>query len=242
MFLLVTAASGKGYPALLGIGLFLLGLRRGGFKAEISAVVFALVFWLFPVRAYLHDGFVAALGHASGFFTDVYFNHSFLNTFLHVSGRLAAPGRMAMGALTLAVAAGSWWHARRALARDDEPMSTWWLGMFATAALLFPMGMSTLSYLYNQILILPGVLLLFTAGEPFWKSCGLPASTIRAIFALECVAGFLLFKYLLFNWNTPLAGFGNVVLVILLALAVAIRFAADRKRVTVGGAVLASQP
>ena len=224
MFLLVTAASGKGYPALLGLGLFLLGLRRGGYKSELPAVGLGLVFWLWPVRAYLHDGFIAALSHAAGFFTGVYFNHSFLNTFLHASRGLAQPARWGMGLLALAVAAGAWWQARRALDREDGPMSTWWIGIFATAALLLPVGMSSLSYIYNQILILPGALLLFAAGDRLWEACGLPASTTRALFTLECLAGFLLFKYLLGNLNVPLAGWGNVTLLILLAVAVAASF------------------
>jgi len=220
MFLVTTAISMKGYPAILGTGLFLLGLRRGGWRAEIGGVLSAMVLWLGPVLPYLHDGAIAALSHAMGFFTDYWFNQSFANVFYHLAPGLTDFGVKAVSAFNLCVSAGCWWHAQRALRRGDAPATTVWLCMFATAALTTMIGASRLSFIYNQILILPGVLLLFVVGDSFWRHCGFAERTMRWLFACEALMGFLVLKYVWPPLQFPLAGVGNLVLVLLIATGV----------------------
>jgi hypothetical protein len=221
MFMLIAAVSMKGYPVLLGIGLFLLGLRRGGWRAELAGVLAGLVFWLAPVLPYLHDGFIAALSHAGGFFTEAWINHSFRNLFFHVSPGLADPGRWTMGLLGLLVSAGCCWQAHLALRRADSRATAVWLPVFATSALVTMVGMSTLSYIYNQILVLPGVLFLLCTGDILWRKCGFHAPARRWLFGLECAMAVLMLKYVLAPFGVPLAALGNLILVLLLAAAVA---------------------
>jgi hypothetical protein len=229
MFMLIAAASMKGYPVLLGVGLFLLGLRRGGWRAELAGVLAGLVFWLAPVLPYLHDGFIAALSHANGFFTPHWLNHSFRNLFFHLSPGLADPGRWAMVLLGLLVSAGCWRQAHLALRHEDARATAVWLPVFATSALMTMVGMSTLSYIYNQILLLPGVLVLLCTGDVLWRECGFQAPVRRVLFGLECVMGILMLKYFLAPLGFPLAALGNLVLVSLLAAAVAGRFVVSRR-------------
>jgi len=221
MFLLISAAAMKGYPALLGIGLFFLGLRRGGWRGEVLGVVAGVLLWLVPVLPYLHDGFIAAVSHAVGFFDPIWFNHSFANVFFHLSPGWVAPGRGAMVLLGIGVCAGCWWQARGALGREDGAAATWWLCMFATASLTAMVGLSTLSYIYNQILILPGVLVFLSCGDLVWQGCGFSRSTTRWLWTTECVMAVFLWKYSLPGMAMPLAGVGNVLLILLLAIGVA---------------------
>jgi hypothetical protein len=220
MFLVTSAIALKGYPIILGVGLFFLGVSRRQWRQVLAGVLSAMVFWLLPVLPYLHDGAIAAYSHAAGFFTDIWFNQSFANVFFHVRPNLADPGQMIAAGFALCVSAGCWWHARQAFRAKDAQAATLWLCFFATASLATMVGVSRLSYIYNQILLLPGVLFLFTLGDQFWATCGFSERTRSLLFAAECAAGFLLFKYTLPPLSVPLAGLGNLVLVGLLAVGV----------------------
>ena len=220
MFLVTSAIALKGYPIILGVGLFFLGVSRRQWRQVLAGVLSAMVFWLLPVLPYLHDGAIAAYSHAAGFFTDIWFNQSFANVFFHVRPNLADPGQMIAAGFALCVSAGCWWHTRQAFRAKDAQAATLWLCFFATASLATMVGVSRLSYIYNQILLLPGVLVLFTLGDHLWVACRFSERTRSLLFAGECAAGFLLFKYTLPPLSVPLAGLGNLVLVGLLAVGV----------------------
>ena len=215
LFLVTTAISIKGYAALLGLGLFFLGLRRVGWRATVCGALSAMAFWILPVAPYLRDGAIASVSHATGFFSDIYFNHSFANVFFHVSPGLTNPGRLAATGLGVCVSVASWWQTRRALREEAPSIAALWMAVFATASLTTMVGVSTLSYIYNQILILPGTLVLFSLGDHFWQTCGFSVRGARWLLAFEYIVGFLLFKYSLAPLGAPLAGLGNLLLLIL---------------------------
>jgi len=224
MFLVTSAMAMKGYPVILGAGLFFLGLRRGEWFKVVGGVLAASAFWLLPVLPYLHDGAIAAYSHATGFFTAESLNHSFRNLFFHIAPGLAEPGRNVAFIVTLGATAGCWWHARAALRAKDVRSSTLWLCLFSTAALLTMLGFSTVSFIYNEILILPGLLVLLTMGDTIWRGCGLRPGIRRMAFAAECTAGILMFTDIMPPLTMPLAAVGDALLALLLALAAASRF------------------
>jgi hypothetical protein len=229
MFLVTSAVAMKGYGCLFGTGLFFLGLRRGGWRAEIGGVLAAAAFWLLPVLPYLHDGFVAAVSHADGFFTPEWLNQSFQNVFFHISPALARPGRLAATILALLASAGCWWLARGAQQRSDARGAVLWLSLFATMSLTTMIGFSSVSFIYNQILMLPGALVLFSVGDRIWSDCGFTARAHGWLLAIESLTGFLLLKYVLPPFSIPLAGLGYMLLAALLATGVAWRLLhADR--------------
>jgi hypothetical protein len=227
MFLVTSAIAIKGYPIVLGAGLFFLGLRRDQWLKVVAGVLAACAFWLLPVLPYLHDGAIAAYSHALGFFNPTWLNQSFGNLFFHISPALAEPGRKAAFVFTLLVSAGCFWHARSALRHRDDRAATLWLCLFATASLLTMIGYSTLSYIYNQILIVPGLLVFLSLGDAIWDDCGLPARTQRLAFAAECLTAVLFFQYVLPPLSAPLAALANALLAVLLAVAVGARLVRD---------------
>jgi hypothetical protein len=178
----------KGYGVLLGAGLAATAVRERRWKTFLAGIGCAAVLLLLPVTRYLREGITATLGHANVLFDMLPINASFRRFFCAITPSLAQPGRLmaTVGGTLLAIGyLRESWHARD---RGDAPAAAFWLVGFATGATGTVVGFSSLSYVYNQVLYLPGFLLLVCT-IPRWASA---ARLTRPAWALGVVGVLLL--------------------------------------------------
>ena len=217
--LLITSATlMKGYALFLGLGLGLLTLRRRGWPAFLAGVLVAVAILLLPVVEYVDEGIRGARWRAAEFDAPYWNNHGFKNLSYSVSPALAEPGRLALTAITLLVTAGCWARARGA--REDPSAAALWLSLFAVCALTTLVGYSATSFVYNQVLILPGAFVLLLGRAPLAEDGRLAPGAERALSRLAVLTAFLLFKYRLGSETFSVAAVGLVLLVLMTGAAV----------------------
>jgi hypothetical protein len=199
----------KGYSLVLGLGLALLAERRD-VKRLLGGGLLAVALLLLPVLEYVDEGMTGTRWSASRFTGRYWYNHGFKNLFNQISPSAAEPGRIALTALCLLAALLFWWNARR----GPKPQATLWTSLFAAAALLAPIGYAAGSFIYNQILILPGVLLFLLRGRDFAEACALPEPGWRLLAGSQAVVALTLFTFKLGSETLPVAAIGYVVLIL----------------------------
>jgi hypothetical protein len=194
-FLVACAILMKGYALLLGLGLGLLGLPRRGWRPMLAGAAVAAAVLLLPVIGYLDEGLRAARWLSQEFAWPYWNNHGFKNLAYQIAPDGAEPGRIVMTAIALLVTVGCWRLARNARRRDEERSATLWVLLFAMSSLATLVGYGAASFVYNQVLILPGAFVLLLRSDAFAEECRLPPAARRGLPVLLVLTTFLLFTF-----------------------------------------------
>jgi len=211
--LITSAILMKGYALVLGLGVGLLSLRGREWLRFLAGAMLAAAVLLLPVAQYVDEGIRGLRWRSTEFDAPYWNNHGFQNLFHGFSPGLAEPGQVLMTAISLLASAGCWLRARRAFGQDG-PAAALWLSLFATCALAALVGYSAASYVYNQVLLLPGAFVLLVGGRALAEECALSPAADRVLRVLAVVTAFLLFKYRLGSESFPVAGVGLVLLIL----------------------------
>jgi hypothetical protein len=230
VFLATAAALLKGYGAPFAGGLALILLDRRRARGVVLGGVAALGLLLLPVAGYLPDALHAVYLRAQGLDPTWAFagrwtwvNHSFRNLAFSLTPSGASAGEALLRTVAIAATVLSWLAARRSVRHDrTTPEAALWLSLFTVCSLGAMITYPPVSFCYNTIQVLPGVLVLvlgqdrFLAGLRPWIELG-----ARAILLATCG---LLFLYTLdSSMQLPLDALGLALLLGLAAVASAAR-------------------
>jgi hypothetical protein len=224
MFLMVPAMFIKGYPIWCGLGIGLLGLERRTWAPVVAGAVAGVMVFLAPVIRYLPDFFALfdalALSYPNASWKLLWWNHGFWNVFFRISPGLADAGRGAMVAWCVVLSLACWIKARRAMRQGPSSEATLWIVLFATCSIESMLGFSMTSIVYNLVLVMPGMLIIFVLGDMLVRACGLPKWTVHMLGALNLSAAFLVYKFRLFDWaGFPSAGIGMILFLLTIGMA-----------------------
>lgn len=218
MVLLVPAVFIKGYPIWFGVGLTLLHLRRDTWKPLAAGLAIGLAVFVLPVVRYFPES-LALLADYRGITGNAWWwNHGFENVFRHAFPALVGPGRWAMTLVCFAVSVVCWLRARRTLGAGDRSMATLWTVLFATFALETVLGFARQSFVYNLVLIMPGLLVAFAVQSVFARSCRLSPAWTTVLGVSGLLSCLLIFKPVLFASRVfPATGIGLVLFIVTMA-------------------------
>ena len=224
MFLMVPATFTKGYALLCGIGLTLLCMSRGNWRyagSAIAGIVAGLGIFVLPVLRYVPDALTWLLHNEPlpGWY--LFWNHGFLNVFYHLAPEWAEPLTWMMSGYCLLLTVMCWLYARRALRERDTGQALLWCAFFVTLSLETMLGNAPFSYIYNLVLVLPGVLVFFLIAPSLAKSHAFSKWMVHAVGAINVVSAFLVFKFVLFEReDLPWPGIGMILFLISIGIAV----------------------
>ena len=220
MFLLVPAMFTKGNPVWFGLGLGLLGLTRRTWVSVVGGALAGLIVFLAPVARYIPESLTLLANYPGIVGNSFWWNHGFGNVFLHVSPGLADVGRWTLIVYCALLAMICWVKARQALHENSSVNQVLWVVLFTTCSIEIMLGSPKTSIVYNLVLVMPGMLILFAVGPTFCRACGLPAWAKHLIGALNLAAAFLVFKFILFDWaGFPSAGIGMILFLLTIGMA-----------------------
>ncbi len=227
MFLAVAAALLKGYGILFAGGLGLLLLDRRYLKRAAWGAAIAIGVLLLPVARYLPDALAMArlrlLGLDPAFpFIESWQNHSFRNLALQLApAAWVSVSENLLRIVALGATALAWLNARRALRRDPAaPETALWLSLFSVGSLGTMTGFPSVSYSYNTIQVLPGVLVVALGQDRLLGTLGLAPGLQLPLRAVLLVVSAFLFLYAFrLTSPVPLDALGLVILLGLVAVA-----------------------
>lgn len=167
LFLVVLGTLIKGYGAILAVGLLAFSLATGSWKRALAGTLASAALFLLPVIRYLPDSFAWIHMRVADITTPpqyVWMNHSFRHAFETLAPALAELGQQAMTGLVLATGLVCWVRTWRALRTGDARQAAFWMSLFATCGLMPLLAAARVAFMYNLVLILPGLFVFLLRG------------------------------------------------------------------------------
>jgi hypothetical protein len=201
MFLATFAALLKGYAAPFSLALLIVVEPKRRWRALAGGMV-ALLVLLAPVARYLPEALANVRVRVAQFHPG-WQNVSF-RSLVHApwAAWLLAAGATVASVLTVM-------RARRAM-RDDPAARPFALAMMTMATLGTMLGISSMTYDYALVLVLPGLMVLALAHDPAQAALGLAPRSRQALAATTLVAIACTWKLRLVSDQLPLGAIGLV--------------------------------
>jgi len=222
MFLMVPAIFIKGYAVLCGIGIGLLSLSRGTWRRAAAGAAAGMAVFVLPVIQYLPDALNWLRHNQPIAGWSLWWNHGFRNLFYHLSPALAEPGRWIAGGYCMVLAVACWLRAYDARRHDDAAESALWSTLFVSSSIETMLGIAPYSYIYNLLLILPGMLIFFIVSPFLVRSQGCPEWMVHTVGTLNVLSAFFVFKFVILDrGDFPSPGIGMILFLLSLGVVIA---------------------
>ena len=124
----------------------------------------------------------------------LWWNHGFRNVYRQIAPGLETTGWAVTTAYCGALAAICWLRARHAELRGSLRDLALWVVAFSTCAIEVMLGSSPQSLIYNQVLVMPGMLIVMILAPVFARACALPNWSLHVLGVLNVAATFCVFK------------------------------------------------
>jgi hypothetical protein len=187
--------------------------------------VAGLAVFLLPILRYVPDGWEvrrelwAVTDRLDWIF--LWWNHGFRNVYRQIAPAFERSGWAVTTGYAGALAVICWLKAWRATRGGSLPEAALWVVVFVTSAMAVMLGWNPQSLIYNQVLVLPGMLIAMILAPVLARACSLPEWSVHVLGVVNLATAFCLLKA---RWSghdsVPLAGIGMVVFLLTLGAAI----------------------